>query len=351
MNIFFKDYIELYSMTNNLDGDFFPTADIKFLCSFCNYGTTRKSCWNQHIKTKKHIKNMKNDNNNEKYECKKCNFFTFKKNHYLEHLKTKKHISIFGEKKQNTNENTLDNRYECICGKCYKTESGYYKHIKKCFVYEKHSIPTENNVNNEKTIKLMKLLSSSNKEVIKEVLSELKPCFNTTIYNTHNNHLNINMFLDNQCKNAINFSDFIQSLPITPKLYDETRENGLTKSLTNLMIEGLNSMNILERPIHCTDLSRKVLYVRENDIWHKDKDHEIVKGGIVALAVKQRSSISIWQEANPGWNINDNKQIVFSNLIQNALELCEHQEKDQNKILKALSLSTYITKENTSVED
>ena len=152
------------------------------------------------------------------------------------------------------------------------------------------------------------------------------------------------MFLDDHCKNAVNFSEFIQSLPITPQLFDDTLNNGLTKSLANLMVQGLNNMNVLERPIHCTDISRKIMYVKENNTWQKDDNHDIIKGGITTLAVKQRTSIDIWKKANPGWDRDDKQQIIFSSLIHNALELCEKQEKEQNKIIKTISSNTYLDK-------
>jgi hypothetical protein len=286
----------------------------------------------------------------EKYQCIKCNFFTSHKTKWLKHLDTKKHKKLYMDDDVTITSPTINkqhiNDYFCDCGRSFKHKSSLSRHKSNCKQIN-NSVEDRTNKNVDS---ILSILLNSNKEIIKNVLTELTPQLATqnitTNYNTNNNNqFNINMFLDDKCKNAVNFSDFIQSLPITPQLFDETIENGLTKSLTALLLNGLNNMNILERPIHCTDLSRKVMYVKENNTWQKDAENNIVKNGVKTLARKQRSNISVWQEANPEWSTNDNKRIVFTNLIHNALELCEESDKEQNKILKALSNRSYITKE------
>jgi len=107
--------------------------------------------------------------------------------------------------------------------------------------------------------------------------------------NCHNNVFNINMFLNEKCKNAMNLTDFIESLPVTPKILNDTRENGLTKSLTNMMVDGLNNLDLYERPIHCTDPKRKIMYVKDNDVWEKDNNQNKIISGVSKLAVKQRA--------------------------------------------------------------
>ena len=108
---------------------------------------------------------------------------------------------------------------------------------------------------------------SQNQDFMKDVVGDLIKVMpnignttnnNTNSHNTTNNQFNIQMFLNEHCKNAMNLTDFVQSLPITSETYDSTIENGLTKTITNMMVNGLNELDILERPIHCTDASRKL---------------------------------------------------------------------------------------------
>ena len=109
-------------------------------------------------------------------------------------------------------------------------------------------------------------------DIIEKVMPEIgmKHSHNTNTNSLNTNNFNIQMFLNYHCNNAMNLSDFIQSLPITSETYDSTIENGLTKTITSMMVNGMNDLDILERPIHCTDASRKTLYVKDSDIWEKD---------------------------------------------------------------------------------
>jgi len=112
-----------------------------------------------------------------------------------------------------------------------------------------------------------------NQDVMEKMI-ELMPnignySHNTNSHNTTNNQFNIQMFLNEHCKNAMNLTDFIDSLPITAATYDSTIENGLTKTLTNMITNGLSKLDILERPIHCTDATRKTIYVKEANNWEK----------------------------------------------------------------------------------
>jgi hypothetical protein len=143
----------------------------------------------------------------------------------------------------------------------------------------------------------------------------------------------------------MNLTDFINSLPITNETYDNTIENGLTKSLTNLVVTGLNNMDIVDRPIHCTDPSRKTLYVKENNNWEKDNELMFLLKGIKELSLKQRTMINKWQDANNGWNIDEDLQSKMTKLIFNSMTNIEDDQKETNKIVKAIGKNTYLSNE------
>jgi hypothetical protein len=198
---------------------------------------------------------------------------------------------------------------------------------------------------------LIVLLLKENKEFqhkFLEVLPQLKGnaehSYNNT--NSHNtNNFNIQMFLNEHCKNAMNLTDFIDSLPITNETYDHTIENGLTKTITHMITDGLNNMDILERPIHCTDASRKTMYVKDNDVWEKDVELNGVLMGIKKIALKQRTMINKWKDANRGWEDNDNLQSKLTSLVFNSMTDIENDQKETNKIIRAISKNTYLTNE------
>ena len=151
------------------------------------------------------------------------------------------------------------------------------------------------------------------------------------------------MFLNEHCKNAMNLTDFIHSLPITNETYDHTIENGLTKTITNMITNGLNKMDVLERPIHCTDPARKTMYVKDNNVWEKDNELKLLLQGIRNLSIKQRTMINKWQDVNVGWEKDDNLQTRLTTLVFHSMTDIENDEKEVNKIIRAISKSTYLT--------
>ena len=174
---------------------------------------------------------------------------------------------------------------------------------------------------------------------------------NTTTTNSHNTqNFNIQMFLNEHCKNAMNLKEFIESLPITAETYDNTIENGLTKTITTMITNGLSQLDILERPIHCTDASRKTLYVKEEDIWEKDTELMKLIMGIKTLARKQRSMLNEWKDVNKGWDKDETIQMKFTNLICNSMTDVENDEKETSKIIRAISKNTYLTSEITPLK-
>ena len=151
------------------------------------------------------------------------------------------------------------------------------------------------------------------------------------------------MFLNEHCKNAMNLTDFIHSLPITNETYNHTIENGLTKTITNMITNGLNNMDVLERPIHCTDPSRKTMYVKDNNVWEKDNELTVLLNGIKTLSFKQRTNISKWKDANTGWDKDDNLQTKMTKLVFNSMTTIENDEKETNKIIRAIGKNTYLS--------
>ena len=129
--------------------------------------------------------------------------------------------------------------------------------------------------NQEFITELVSNITNSNKDVMEKMMEIMPKMNNHTNYSNNvnsNNQFNIQLFLNEHCKNAMNLTDFIDSLHITASTYHSTIENGLTKTITNMITNGLNKLDILERPIHCTDATRKTLYVKEADIWEKDTE-------------------------------------------------------------------------------
>jgi hypothetical protein len=243
----------------------------------------------------------------------------------------------------------------CVCNKTYKHRQSLWNHRKICLDYQEAVMnddmaitPTtssETGLSSDVKDVILNLINQ-NKELQKSLIDIVPQIQGNNINSNNNiqnnNQFNITMFLNDKCKDAMNLTDFIDSLPITPEVLDYTRVNGLTKSLTHMFVNGLNTMDIYKRPIHCTDPKRKVMYVKDNDVWERDDDQQIIKCGVSKLAVKQRANINKWQDANDGWETKDHLQILLTDLVGQALQLTDRDPKEQNKIIKGICNATYL---------
>ena len=297
--------------------------------------------------------------------CEKCDFTCSKDYEWSRHILTRKHQNTY---KILTNTYNLalksaNGEYMCDCGNVYKHRQSLYTHKKTCSISqgepinvvienaktssECSNIPNVPTLSSEIDKELLIKLLLKNQDVMEKMM-EIMPKLgnnshnNITNNNTTNNQFNIQMFLNEHCKNAMNLSDFIDSLPITAETYDNTIENGLTKTLTNMITNGLNKLDILERPIHCTDATRKTLYVKEANNWEKDTELLKILLGIKQLARKQRTMISEWKDVNEGWEKDDNIQTKLTTLICHSMTDIENDEKETSKIIRAISKNVYL---------
>ena len=288
-----------------------------------------------------------------KYYCETCDYRCSKESDYNKHLMTRKHKKSYCGVTMDDNDVKKNIEYECECGNIYKHRQGLWKHKKKCSIGQgkyNNKLP-DFDIDKDFLIKML----LKNQDVM-EKLAEAMPHLgnnshntNTNSHNTTNNQFNIQMFLNEHCKNAMNLKDFIESLPITAETYDNTIENGLTKTITNMITNGLNQLDVLERPIHCTDASRKTIYVKEEDIWEKDNELLKVLVGIKNLAYKQRTMINKWKDMNVGWDKDESIQLKLTNLICNSMTDIENDEKETSKIIRAIGKNTYLTGEIKNV--
>jgi hypothetical protein len=309
---------------------------VKFYCDSCLFECRKNSEWNRHLVTTKHKNATKMLHDATCPEDLQANLSSGVKT-------PKKNATSF---------------YSCECGKIYKQHSSLYRHKKNCFITE--AIPEVNSQvleickENQTDFKeLVLLLLKENKDIQKnfiDLIPQIKGyssnSHNTITNNTtNNNQFNISMFLNEHCKNAMNLTDFIDTLPITNETYNYTIENGLTKTITNMVVDGLNNMDVLERPIHCTDAKRKIMYIKDDNIWEKDTELNKLLHGIKGIALKQRTMINKWQDVNDGWDQDEDLQTKLTKLVFNSMTSIEDDEKETNKIIRAIGKNTYLNNE------
>ena len=294
------------------------------------------------------------------YKCNMCHYNCSYKSDLKKHLLTRKHLHTYNTLTNTDEISTKLSEYSCECGNTYKHRQSLFNHKKRCSIVQVECNSKTNNsptVDIDKELLIKMLLKNQdimegvilkNSDIMDKMI-EMMPNMGMNIsnnsHNTTNNQFNIQMFLNDHCKNAMNLTDFIQSLPITSETYDSTIENGLTKTITSMMLNGLNDLDILERPIHCTDVTRKTLYVKDSDKWEKDNESLHILKGIKELSLKQRTLISKWREVNEGWQTDDKLQSKMTNLVFNSMTQIESDEKETGKIIRSISKSVYLDNE------
>ena len=237
---------------------------------------------------------IKTPKNATKFICEKCNFKCSKKSDYKRHLTTAKHNMEMLERKKTPKNAT---KYSCECGKIYKVHSGLWKHKKICpqinvsimrkDTEEKPSMIEIITQNKE----LMNLLISKNNQTdeliqqnreMQKTMLEMVPKIGNNNNNntTNNNQFNLQVFLNEDCKDAINFSDFIKQIQVSFEDIENQAECGYVKGISKLFIENLKELGTHKRPIHCTDKKRKTLYIKENNEWDKEGSQDILLKGI-----------------------------------------------------------------------
>ena len=306
--------------------------------------------------------------NNEQpiYKCSFCNYNTFRKNNLDRHFLSSKHKIAIISNKNEQNEQNEQHHISCnICNKSYKTLSGLWRHKKSCYnltneiLCKTSTCETSNNhiiITNDLIIKLLndnkemrsiivtqqEHMTKQQEQMMKQQnqISELIPKVgNNIIQNNNNNKFNIQVFLNEKCKDAINMSDFVKSIQVSFQQLDFTKQNGIVSGLTNVIIENMNKLGLYERPIHCTDIKRESVYIKDDDIWIKDVNKEKIKKAIKGVSTKQFCALSKWTKENPDFIKNESKNDYYTHTL---VAIANNKESNEDKIIKKLCLSSFV---------
>jgi hypothetical protein len=338
-----------------------------FYCEQCDVHHSDEELLKKHYDTDKHKSNMteKNLSINSSYKkkcqeffCEPCGFKCYKEYNYNTHLATPKHAKFTKVYKSLQKNADPDNALKCKCSKTYTTRMGLWKHKQNCpFANDKTNDVISSELkdfhNMDKDGLILKLLKDN--EEIRQILKEVLPKISTnnTIINNNNttnnnnnmtNNFNLNVFLNEQCKDALNISEFVDSLKITFEDLLYSKKNGLVEGISNVMIRGLKELDIYKRPIHCTDRKRETMYIKDHEKWEKDETHEIMRNTIEKIADKERTALQIWTEENPDWIETERKQLEYLTMLRNVSEPIEDDAKNGRKIIRAVSREVIVDK-------
>ena len=295
-----------------------------------------------------------------KFVCVWCDYKTCKSSDYKKHLSTDKHKKATNDSKQVVNDSVfspkVSSKFQCECGKVYKYDSGYYRHIKKCNGTQISS--------NMITTELVMELIKDNKE-LKKIIIEQNSTINNLVQNgavNNNSHNNINnnnnnnnktfnlqFFLNETCKDAMNITDFVSNIKMELNDLENTGRIGYVDGISNIIVKNLNNMEQHMRPLHCSDLKREVLYIKDNNEWTKETDEKpILTKAIKTIANENIKQIKTWREKNPDCTDSGSKKndlylkIVSNSMSGGSKEECE---KNYNKIINNVAKETVIHKD------
>ena len=306
-----------------------------------------------------------------KYGCEYCNYECSKESDYTKHIFTRKHLkNMNGNDMEIAENNNSLIDFKCIrCNKQYKTNSGLWKHQKLCTLIENNIIQNENE---NETITItdsssneFKMLTSLVLELVKsntelqkqnhdfqkqmmDVYHKIQPInttnTNTTINANNNKTFNLNFFLNEQCKDAMNLSDFVKSVQLTLPDLEKVDEEGYVNGMSNLIIAKLNELDIYKRPVHCSDSKRDTMHVKDEDKWEReDPDFSKLTVAVKDIEKKNFLLLNDYKEKYP--DCLDLESIHNDKYLHMMMTLAASGENEYKKVVKKMAKTVIIEKE------
>lgn len=291
------------------------------ICNTCEYSTDRKSSYDLHMMTNKHMKNIK---------IEKMGGTVVVNN------RRKKQLQVFGQ--------GSDKSFDCLnCKKPYGSRNGLWKHKKTCAIELSPS-------SSQLTCAIMELIKQNQdfqKQLI-EISKESKCITNHTTNMVQNNTtFNLQVFLNETCKDALNMVDFVKMMRIEFSDLENTAKLGYTDGVSNIFVNGLKGLDVNKRPIHCSDFKREIMYIKEDNVWEKDtEDKTLMKQAIRRVEHKNIVQIPLWLKAHPNAiKSNDKLNMQYLNILcQSTGGDPTNSEQNINKIIRNVAKEVIISK-------
>ena len=297
----------------------------------------------------------------EKYVCELCDYSTSRSSQYKRHLETDKHQN--NEKSTfcqqiSTNGTTQGSQFVCDCGKIYKERSGLWRHKKKCSdtkdfdsIKEKAKTITDKD---ELIMFLIKECTDYKNMLMEQQGMMMKVIENGVGNNSHNNNCNNNnktfnlqVFLNETCKDAMNISEFIDSLQLQLSDLEDVGKLGFVEGISNIIVKNLKALDVHKRPVHCADKKREVIYIKDEDKWEKDNDEkECLRKAIKKVAFKNEKLLPKYKELHPGCNYSHSKYAdEYSKIVIETMGgLGNNDIEKQDKIIRNIAKEVVINK-------
>ena len=296
----------------------------------------------------------------DEFYCDKCHYTCCKKFNWDRHILTSKHNRMTkGGQKGAINEQNEPGPAECkysceSCQKNYASRNGLWKHQQKCNIAEKQSesVVTNSTTNKDELINYLMKENQEFKNLILEIVKKDTYNQSTTNNNTtnntnsHNKAFNLNFFLNETCKDAMNIMDFVDSIKLQLSDLEKVGELGYVEGISNIIVKNLNELDVTQRPVHCTDKKRETMYIKDEDKWEKDEANSKIKKAIKRVASKNQRLLPKFKEAHPDCGTYHSKYSDQYNkiIIESVGGSGDNDAEKEEKIIRNITKATTIEK-------
>lgn len=292
----------------------------------------------------------------EKFTCELCHYTTSRKSQYDRHISTDKHISITNETKTKT-KSSESSEYKCICGISFNSRTTLWRHKKKCS-FEEQSISEKAHIQQTITPELVMEFIKNNQE-LKQIILEQNIKLNnlvkkdvsnnisSSLNNNNNKPFNLYFFLNETCKDAMNIMDFVDSIKLQLSDLEKVGEVGYTEGISNIITTNLKALDVTQRPVHCIDNKSETMYIKVKDNWVKDDDNNTkLRQAIKRVANKNIKLLSAFREKYPDYRSNSsNISDKYDHIVTEAMGGSGNNDMEkENKIIHNISKCVIIDK-------
>jgi hypothetical protein len=308
-------------------------------------------------------------------KCEKCDFICSKKSDWSRHILTRKHKNVDNvDKNVDKKAHFTPKHYTCECGKSYNHRQSLSFHRKNCIIKEENNIRYDtidintitnnnsnssnmnNNIHNNSTINLsekeliLSLLNQNNQlqnQIVEMSKERTSTYINNGSINSNNKTFNLNVFLNEECKNAMNIMDFVDSLKLQLSDLESVGKLGFVEGISNIILKNLKALDVTQRPVHCSDTKREVLYVKDEDKWEKEnQERKRLKKAIKHIAHKNSKMLQEFKNTYPDCIYSDSKKSdQYNKIIVESMGGSGKDDDNENKIIKKISKEVIISKD------
>ena len=246
---------------------------------------------------------VKSQKNRKVYECKNCDYITCNKYDFDKHILTVKHKNCClaiksGDLAMDLSQKSQENNFVCeYCDRAYKDNSGLWRHKKKCKIEANFQIEETEPKTSDKDLIIM--LIKKNDELQNMMMKVIETGTHNTTTNSHNKAFNLNFFLNETCKDAMNITEFVESIKLQLSDLEKVGELGYVEGISNIIVKNLKNLDITQRPVHCTDKKRETMYIKDENKWEKDEEQKKMHKIVRKVADKNARMLPKFKEAHP----------------------------------------------------